>query len=445
MTAISGKAVKKTLSLVLVLAAILSSFAAILPTAVGALEENEMRFSLPGGGMAILEKYLGHAKSVSVPETVGGCRVTTIGLQAFEGNKTVVSVTLPDSVYTIDDQAFMNCSSLETVKLGKKTSYIGNDAFAYCSKLKNVAFPATVELIGTSAFIYCDSLTSVAVPDAVTQIKGDSFRYCASLKTVSIGKNADSVINSGAFLDCPSLERIDVAEGNPYFCSFDGAVYNADGSELLLCPCAKPAISFKKGVERIGARAFSHNTKMTYVEIPGTVTQLGAAAFEHCTALKEVDLPGSLTVLGSFEYCTALRSVNVPEGIKTISGYAFSGCVSLKEIILPRSLVLILPAAFSDTALSSVKYRSSASDWKKIDVYPDGNEKLISSKKTYNFDPKTPGDVNRDGKLNARDVTALMKAIVRGAASSAANADFNADGKVNAKDVTALMKKLVAK
>lgn len=53
------------------------------------------------------------------------------------------------------------------------------------------------------------------------------------------------------------------------------------------------------------------------------------------------------------------------------------------------------------------------------------------------------GDVNGDGKLNAKDVTLLMKSLVNGTAKLLGNADFNKDGKVNAKDVTAMMKAMV--
>lgn len=55
------------------------------------------------------------------------------------------------------------------------------------------------------------------------------------------------------------------------------------------------------------------------------------------------------------------------------------------------------------------------------------------------------GDVNGDGKINAKDVVTLMKVIV-GAPVKTFNeavADINSDGKYNAKDVTALMKLLV--
>jgi hypothetical protein len=55
------------------------------------------------------------------------------------------------------------------------------------------------------------------------------------------------------------------------------------------------------------------------------------------------------------------------------------------------------------------------------------------------------GDVNNDGKVNARDVTTLMKAIIgnRSKSFNEQNADVNNDGKINARDVTTLMKRLV--
>lgn len=56
---------------------------------------------------------------------------------------------------------------------------------------------------------------------------------------------------------------------------------------------------------------------------------------------------------------------------------------------------------------------------------------------------RKPGDVTGDDKLDARDVTALMKAITEGTAKYLKGADVNGDGEVNARDVIALMEKLV--
>ncbi len=56
-----------------------------------------------------------------------------------------------------------------------------------------------------------------------------------------------------------------------------------------------------------------------------------------------------------------------------------------------------------------------------------------------------PGDVNGDGKLNAKDVTAIMKHLINKTPAGFVieAADFNGDGKLNAKDVVALMRSLI--
>ena len=59
-------------------------------------------------------------------------------------------------------------------------------------------------------------------------------------------------------------------------------------------------------------------------------------------------------------------------------------------------------------------------------------------------DDVVPGDFTGDGKVNAKDVVGLMKAIIKGDADKNPAADFNKDGKVNAKDVIALMKAIIA-
>ena len=54
------------------------------------------------------------------------------------------------------------------------------------------------------------------------------------------------------------------------------------------------------------------------------------------------------------------------------------------------------------------------------------------------------GDANGDGRVNAKDVTGIMKAIISGDTLRliGANADVNLDNNINAKDVTAIMKYL---
>jgi len=78
-----------------------------------------------------------------------------------------------------------------------------------------------------------------------------------------------------------------------------------------------------------------------------------------------------------------------------------------------------------------------------------GEKKTVTNDGSYPADgpAAVPGDTNGDGSINAKDVSALLKALAGSAPANfvEANADVNVDGKVNAKDASKLLKDLAAK
>ena len=75
--------------------------------------------------MVFLIAYQGNSKKVTIPKTV-----TSIGANAFQGNDTINSVIIPDTVTDIDEFSFAYCTKLTDIKISKKLVYIG--AFAFC-------------------------------------------------------------------------------------------------------------------------------------------------------------------------------------------------------------------------------------------------------------------------------------------------------------------------
>ena len=71
--------------------------------------------------------------SVTIPNSV-----TSIELGAFSGCSGLTSITIPNSVTSIGEVAFHGCSSLTSITIPNSVTSIGEKAFAKCSYLENV-------------------------------------------------------------------------------------------------------------------------------------------------------------------------------------------------------------------------------------------------------------------------------------------------------------------
>ena len=95
---------------------------------------------------------------------------------------------IPDSVTSIGDGAFEGCKSLQSVTIPDSVTSIGDLAFRYCLSLQSVTIPDSVTSIGDSAFGGCISLQSVTIPDSVTSIGDTVFWWCKSLQSIFISR-----------------------------------------------------------------------------------------------------------------------------------------------------------------------------------------------------------------------------------------------------------------
>jgi hypothetical protein len=126
-------------------------------------------------------------------------RVTTIGIAAFYGCRSLTTVSIPAATY-IGDYAFYGCSSLTTASFSAVTS-IDYGAFEDCSSLTTVSFPKAIT-IGNYAFDYCSNLTTTSFP-ATTSIGNYAFHHCNSLTIVSFPEA--TYIGNSTFYGCSSI------------------------------------------------------------------------------------------------------------------------------------------------------------------------------------------------------------------------------------------------
>jgi hypothetical protein len=118
--------------------------------------------------------YQGTDTKLTLPEGT-----TRVQCGAFyrenNANRTITSITMPDTVKVIGDYAFTDCLALTTVKLS-----------ANLTSIKRIAFNG------------CNLLTSITLPSTITEIGENAFRNCTSLKTVNVKNGAKLNIIKGS-------------------------------------------------------------------------------------------------------------------------------------------------------------------------------------------------------------------------------------------------------
>jgi hypothetical protein len=98
-------------------------------------------------GTITVTGYTGPGGAVSIPSTIVGLPVTSLGDWVFAGSNNLTSVIIADSVTNIGKSTFRGCTGLASVTFGTSVKTIGSVAFAGCSSLTNLGIPDSVEVI----------------------------------------------------------------------------------------------------------------------------------------------------------------------------------------------------------------------------------------------------------------------------------------------------------
>ena len=279
--------------------------------------EGYYTYTVSNGEATITSADTSISGDVTIPSTLGGYPVTSIGNYTFESCADITSIAMPNSVTSIGKHVFFGCSKLTSITLSDRLMSIGNYAFNGCSKIKSLTIPNSVISIGDGAFLGCSKLENVTIPDGVTRIGESTFEYCRSITSITI----------------------------------------------------------PNGVKSIGACAFKKCSSLISITIPNSVTSIGDFAFYSCESLTGITIPDSVTSIaeGTFEFCD-FTSITIPDGVTSIGDSAFYYCNELTSITIPDSVTSIGEEAFSEcTNILMVYYGGTKKEWDKINI-ASGND-----------------------------------------------------------------------
>lgn len=205
---------KKIKKLTAVLLAVIMAFGVltVAPFTVSAATYGDYEYRLEDDYTCTITKYNGSATNVTIPSTIYGNKVTTIGTTAFYKNKYIVSVKIPNGINKIKASAFGDCPKLKTIELPTYMKEIEGSAFAN-SAIEFLNLPNGITYIGSMLFLKCQNLKSVKIPNTVLTLDGNCFYNCTSLENISLPDSVKYFNSPDIFNSCTNLKNVEIGSG----------------------------------------------------------------------------------------------------------------------------------------------------------------------------------------------------------------------------------------
>lgn len=109
---------------------------------------------------------------------------TAIGMDAFDDCRGLTSITIPNSVTSIEDEAFNGCYDLVSITLSDSLITIGEYTFSGTA-ITSLTIPEGVTTIGDDAFRECEYLDNITLPSTLTSIGSGAFSSCTAITSMT--------------------------------------------------------------------------------------------------------------------------------------------------------------------------------------------------------------------------------------------------------------------
>ncbi|MCI8340258.1 MAG: leucine-rich repeat protein [Eggerthellaceae bacterium] len=211
-------------------------------------------FKMPGGSPVV---------TLEVPAAVTyydvEYPVTALGAHAFYLSG-VLRVVLPVSIASVDERAFRS-SDVAWVDVDPlNLAYSSHDGVLYDADLVSLLL------------IPGGRGGAVRVPDTATSVPASAFSHCAGVSAIAVD------------------------EGSPAFSSWEGLLYDADGTTLLRVPAGATEVTIREGCTSIAAGALEACAKLERINAPASVTSISP---DVLASIPTVSLPVASALDGS--------------------------------------------------------------------------------------------------------------------------------------------------
>lgn len=246
-------------------------------------------------------------------------------------------IDIPVSVRIGKNAIYTSVNTSHYVPAGNyRVTKIGKEVFRDCTNIKSVSIPNSITSLEMGAFYGCSGLKTINIPNSVTSIGRECFE-CTGLETILIPDGVEG-LNEAVFKNCSNLHTINILGEIKYIGV--GAFRGCSNLQSIIIPCS---------VDSIGYAAFRESGLKT-IEVPSSTKVLGGDVFFGCENLESAILPDNIKIgYQSFSQCIHLRKIRLGENIVFDDlGYTFNRCISLDSVLIPKGAVVKGRGIFSE-------------------------------------------------------------------------------------------------
>ena len=199
--------------------------------------------------------------SVTIPETLDGKTVISIGNEAFKASTKITEIIIPNTVKEIGLWAFSGCTSLSKVDLGN-IEKMNERSFEDCTALTSIKLPKTLKDGAVGApFAGCTNLKNIELEEGMTIVP---MYACAGtpITEITIPKTVKE-IDLWAFSGCTNLNKITILDNVKEMGGYSGVDYIFQNhNDDLTIYCYKDSVAANY--------AQKYNIKYVYLTKPST-------------------------------------------------------------------------------------------------------------------------------------------------------------------------------
>ncbi len=270
--------------------------------------------------------------SIYIPKGVG-----TIGSDAFAACSSLASIDVAEENLAFQSHEGVlyteGLTELVQCPANKEGSYSMPDgvkvirSYSFCDcKLQSITLPDSLETIEGNAFWFCENLTGLDIPKNVKSIGIRMVYSCPKFLAFTVDPdNRYYASENGVLFDKNMTRLLIYPQGKPGD-SYDVPEKVQSIDEFALSECNNlTEVTLPKSLRALGGSAFYNCSNLSEVTINYGVSKIRDGTFQDCKKLSKVVIPDSVTEIENWSFlgCKNIAYITIPYSVSVLESNAF--------------------------------------------------------------------------------------------------------------------------